>query len=78
MIERLSASQAAFSQAAVSKALVIFGMFMPKFGLVPFLGTTLTVALGGAATAGVCWATSSARSPDPVSGERATEKNKST
>jgi hypothetical protein len=49
------------------------GMFMPKFGLVPFLGTTLTGGL-----AAVVWATSVARSHDPLSWERATEKNRST
>ncbi len=32
-----------FIQAAVSKALLIIGMFMPKFGLLPFLAA----ALGG-------------------------------
>ncbi len=65
--------QAAFSQAAVSKALLIIGMFMPKLGLVPFLGTTLTAGLTA-----VVWATSVARSHDPISWERATEKNRST
>ena len=65
---------AARSQAAVSKALVIFGMFMPKLGLVPFLGTTFAAGLA-AALAG---ATSVARSHDPFSWERATEKNRST
>ena len=64
---------AAFSHAAVSKALLIIGMFIPKFGLVPFLGTTFTAGL--VATA---WATSVARSHDPISRERATEKNRST
>lgn len=66
---------AALSQAAVSKALLIIGMFMPKLGLVPFLGTTFTA--GFAAAAVVVWATSVARSHDPISRERATEKNKS-
>jgi hypothetical protein len=50
-------------------------MFMPKFGLVPFLGTTFT---GGLTAAFVVWATSVARSHDPFSWERATEKNRST
>jgi len=68
--------QAALSQAAVSKALLIIGMFMPKFGLVPFLGTaTLGAGLEAAVLLG---ATSVARSHDPVSWERATEKNRST
>lgn len=64
--------QAARSHAAVSKALHIIGMFMPKLGLVPFLGTTF-VALTVFA-----WAVSAARSHDPISWERATEKNRST
>lgn len=63
---------AAVNHAAVSKALLISGMFMPKFGLVPFLGTTLT------ALTALAWATSVARSHDPNSWERATEKNRNT
>lgn len=63
---------AAFNHAAVSKALLISGMFMPKLGLVPFLGTTFT------ALTALAWATSVARSHDPNSWERATEKNRST
>ncbi len=66
-------NQAATSQLAVSNALLIIGMFMPKFGLVPFFGTTLTAGL-----AAVVGATSVARSHDPFSWERATEKNRST
>ncbi len=62
----------------MSKALLIIGMFMPKLGLVPFLGTTLTACLAGVATALLVWATSVARSHDPFSWERATEKNKNT
>jgi hypothetical protein len=50
-------------------------MFMPKLGLVPFFGTTLTAGLVAAA---VVWATSGARSHDPISWERATEKNRNT
>jgi hypothetical protein len=69
--------QAAFNQAAVSKALLIIGMFMPKFGLVPFLGTTLTACLAAGAAL-LVGATSVARSHDPFSWERATEKNKNT
>ena len=61
---------------AVSKALLIIGMFMPKLGLVPFFGTA-TFAAGLAATA-LVWATSVARSHDPFSWERATEKNRNT
>ena len=63
---------AAFNHAAVSKALLINGMFMPKLGLVPFLGTTFT------ALTALAWATSVARSHDPNSWERATEKNRNT
>mmetsp|Transcript_49602 Transcript_49602/g.116472 ORF Transcript_49602/g.116472 Transcript_49602/m.116472 type:complete len:347 (-) Transcript_49602:1665-2705(-) len=56
----------------VSKALHIIGMFMPKLGL-----PTVDFALFGAgfSTTG---ATSAARSHDPFSWERATEKNKNT
>jgi hypothetical protein len=61
------------SQAAVSKALLIFGMFMPKLGLVPFLGTGFAAGLATAV-----WAVSAARSHDPNSWERATEKNRNT
>ena len=64
--------QAALSHIAVSKALLINGMFMPKLGFVPFL---LLLLAGFSATAG---ATSVARSHDPFSWERATEKNKNT
>ena len=73
-------AQAAFSHADVSKALLIIGMFMPKLGLVPFLGTALTAGLGAAVAAAVVavWATSVARSHDPISWERATEKNRNT
>ena len=73
-----SAVQAAFNHAAVSKALLINGMFMPKLGLVPFLGTAFTASLAGAAALPAPWATSVARSHDPLSWERATEKNRST
>lgn len=71
--------QAALSQAAVSKALHIIGMFIPKLGLKPFLETFTFGA--GLAAAGVMfspWAVSAARSHDPFSWERATEKNKNT
>ena len=72
MVRRAAACQAAFSHMAVSKALLISGMFMPKLGFVPFL---LLLLAGFSATAG---ATSVARSHDPFSWERATEKNRST
>ncbi|ALV09024.1 hypothetical protein DES44_4754 [Roseateles depolymerans] len=54
----------------VSKALHIIGMFMPKLGF----GLVL-VLLSTGFSAG---ATSVARSHDPISWERATEKNKNT
>ena len=69
---------AALSHAAVSKALLIIGMFMPKLGLVPFLGTTFTAGLAVGVGVVAVGATSVARSHDPVSWERATEKNRST
>ncbi len=56
---------------AVSNALLINGMFMPKLPLAALLeaGFTGLSAMG---------ATSVARSHDPNSWERATEKNRST
>lgn len=57
---------AAFSHIAVSNALLISGMFAPK--LEPFF------AFAGL----LSWAPSAARSHDPFSWERATEKNRST
>ena len=56
---------------AVSKALLIIGMFMPKLGFVPFLLAALVAGFSVGAV-------SVARSHDPISWERATEKNKST
>jgi hypothetical protein len=49
-------------------------MFMPKWGFTPFFGTA-TFAAGFSV---LLWATSVARSHDPISWERATEKNRST
>ena len=63
--------QAAFSHIAVSNALLIIGMFMPKFAL----GAFFEVLFGFSVA---CGATSVARSHDPFSWERATEKNRST
>ena len=66
-------AHAAVSHIEVSKALLIIGMFMPKLAFAAFLAATLVgfsaVALG---------AVSFARSHDPCSWERATEKNRST
>jgi len=69
--------QAAFSHAAVSNALLINGMFMPKFGLIPFLGAA-GLGAGFAVLLPSVWAVSAARSHDPISWERATEKNRNT
>jgi hypothetical protein len=57
---------------AVSNALHIIGMFIPKLGLMPLL--LLALAAGFASLGAV----STARSHDPFSWERATEKNRST
>jgi hypothetical protein len=64
--------QAAFSHIAVSNALLIIGMFMPKFALGAFFEALFGFSLVA------CGATSVARSHDPFSWERATEKNRST
>ena len=57
---------------AVSNALLISGMFMPKLAFAADLGTGL------AGLSVMLWASSVARSHDPCSWERATEKNRST
>lgn len=64
--------QAAFSHMAVSKALLIIGMFMPKLALAALF------AAGLAGLSATLWVVSVARSHDPCSWERATEKNRST
>ena len=64
--------QAAFSHIAVSNALLIIGMFMPKLAFAAFFVAGLT---GLSAT---LWVVSVARSHDPCSWERATEKNRNT
>ena len=66
-----SAHHAALSHMAVSNALLISGMFMPKLEF-----AALFEALAGFSA--TFWATSVARSHDPCSWERATEKNRST
>ena len=68
---RARRGHAASSHIAVSNALLIIGMFMPKFALAEFFE-----ALAGLSA--TLWATSVARSHDPFSWERATEKNRST
>ena len=67
---RISA-QAACSQAEVSNALLISGMFIPNDGLAP------PFDLDEGLTLISLWAVSLARSHDPISWERATEKNRS-
>jgi hypothetical protein len=66
------APQAALNHIEVSKALLIIGMFIPKFALAAFF----EAGLAGLSVA--IWAVSLARSHDPCSWERATEKNRST
>ena len=66
------AAHAALNHIAVSNALLIIGMFMPKLALAAAFEVGLT---GLSATLG---ATSVARSHDPISWERATEKNRNT
>ena len=66
------AVHAALNHIAVSNALLIIGMFMPKVLFAALLAAGLA---GLSATAGV---TSVARSQDARSCERATEKNRST
>ena len=64
--------QAAVSHMAVSNALLINGMFKPKLALAAFLLDGL------AGLSAMPWVPSVARSHDPCSWERATEKNRST
>lgn len=72
VLERADACgyQAAFIHMAVSKALLIIGMLVPKAGFAPALVLALVAGFSGAVSA--------ARSHDPFSWERATEKNRST
>ena len=63
---------AGLSHMAVSNALLIIGMFMPKLLFAAFFEPAL------AGLSAMFWATSVARSHDPCSWERATEKNRST
>lgn len=68
LVPVIATHYAASSHMAVSNALLISGMFMPKLELAAFLLLGLSTL----------WATSVARSHDPISWERATEKNRST
>lgn len=64
----------------VSNALLIIGIFMPKVdAAAALLAAALAAALTGLSPAlSLLWVTSVARSHDPDSWERATEKNKNT
>ena len=57
---------------AVSKALLMSGMFMPKLALAACFDVLFATGLSAT------WAVSVARSHDPISWERATEKNRNT
>ncbi|MBX3604438.1 MAG: hypothetical protein KF788_04170 [Piscinibacter sp.] len=57
----------------MSNALLIIGMFMPKLAF----AALLAAGLAGLSLT-LFWAVSVARSHDPISWERATEKNRST
>ena len=70
MLAERNPLQAAFSHMAVSNALLIKGMFVPK----PAFALALPAFVAGFSTG----AASAARSHDPFSWERATEKNRST
>ena len=72
VVKRVASDHAAVSHIEVSNALLIIGMFMPKLALAALFAAALA---GFSATLG---AVSVARSHDPCSGERATEKNRST
>jgi hypothetical protein len=76
----LSPAQAAFSHIAVSNALLISGMFMPKlaFAAAALAAAALFALLLPSLLVLLVGATSAARSHDPISWERATEKNRST
>lgn len=69
----MRATYAALSHMAVSKALLINGMFIPKLALAALFEAAFAAVLPS-----MFWATSVARSHDPFSWERATEKNKNT
>ena len=66
-------THAASSHIEVSKALLMSGMFIPKLALAAFLEVLFAAGLSA-----MFWAVSVARSHDPISWERATEKNRST
>jgi len=66
---------AAVSHIDVSNALHIIGIFIPKLAFVVDLVAFFGFAVASPLT---FWATSAARSHDPFSWERATEKNRNT
>jgi hypothetical protein len=71
--------QAAFIHIAVSNALLISGMFMPKLAVAAAaFAAAVVLLLLPASLPVLVGATSVARSHDPFSWERATEKNRST
>ena len=78
----LKRNQAALSHIAVSNALLISGMFMPKLAFAAAALAAAAAAFFGLAAAWLplllVGATSAARSHDPISRERATEKNRNT
>jgi hypothetical protein len=71
-MDRNAAGYAAVNHIAVSNALLISGMFMPKLAFAAVFAAGLT------GFSVMLWAPSVARSHDPCSWERATEKNRST
>jgi hypothetical protein len=68
-------AQAALSHIAVSNALLISGMFMPKL---EFAAAAAFEAFFAEPVSALLGATSVARSHDPISWERATEKSRNT
>ena len=72
--------QAAFNHIAVTNALLISGMFMPKlaFAAAALAAAAFFALLPASVPVLLVGATSAARSHDPISWERATEKNRST
>ena len=79
-LRRSSRAQAAFNHIAVSNALLISGMFMPKlaFAAAALAAAALFALLPPSLLVLLVGAISAARSHDPISWERATEKNRST
>jgi len=74
----LSRTQAALSHIAVSNALLISGMFMPKlaFAAAALAAAEFFALLPASLPVLLVGASSAARSHDPITWERATEKNR--